>query len=56
MTNIAKLPMSDVTRDLTLEIHVSGVKTWRARLWLGAAIMRFATWVIGCKCDVEIRK
>lgn len=56
MTTIAKLPMSDVTRNLELKICVTGVKTWRVRLWLGALLMRFAAWVIGCKCEVEVRK
>ena len=50
------IPMTEVARNLTLEIHVSGVNTWRARLWLGGKLMRLAVWVIGCKCEMEILK
>lgn len=56
MKTVAKLPMSHVARNLTVSVVLSGVKTWRARLWLGALLMRFAAGVIGCKCEVEVRK
>jgi len=53
MTTI-ELPMSEVARNLTVEIRVSGVKTWRGRLWLGARLIRLAVWVIGCQSNIEV--
>jgi hypothetical protein len=56
MTTIAKLPISDTARDLTISVQISGAKTFRVRLWLGAKLIHLAARVIGCKCEIEVRK
>ena len=55
-TGEVKFPISNAVRNLTVHVCVSGVKTARVRMWLGAKIIHFATWVIGCQSEIEVRK
>ena len=53
MTDI-NFNMRDMMATTTLRFRVRGVRSMRARLWLGAKIVSFAAWVIGCEVDVSL--
>lgn len=50
---VIEVPMREAVRGLTLQIKVTGVPIARARMWLGAQLMRLAAWVIGCDVEIE---
>lgn len=54
MNNGLHYPMSRLVRDLTVTVHIDGVKVWRTRLWLGTQVLKFAAFVMGCKVRMEV--
>ena len=48
-----KMPISRVTRDLTVRVDVTGVRAWNMRLWLGVQVIKLAARVIGCGIVVD---
>jgi hypothetical protein len=54
MARAVNLPITDAARNMTLSVKVTGVRRYRARLWLGGQIIRFAARVIGMRGAVEI--
>lgn len=51
--NAIDVPMSDVTRNMTIQLTVSGLRTFKVRLWLCCQIIRFGAWVGGFGFIVE---
>ncbi len=49
----AEIPMSDLCGRITLNVTVTGVRVFKARLWLGSRLFRLAAWVIGVGCEVK---
>lgn len=52
-TQTAKIPMSNITRQMTLDVQVTGVKTWRVRMALGIWLLKCAALVMGCGIHVS---
>jgi hypothetical protein len=50
-----EVPLSDLTKGLTLQLVLTGVWRMRFRLWLGTKLLRLAAAVIGCKVEVEVK-
>jgi hypothetical protein len=48
-----RLPAAKVMRDVTMNVTVTGVSTWRIRLWLGGLLIRFAALVMGCNISMD---
>jgi hypothetical protein len=44
----ARLPMSSVMKDVVLHVDMTGVTTWRIRVWLGTKLIVLAARVMGC--------
>jgi hypothetical protein len=42
----------DVTRGVSLKARIG--RTLWLRMWVGAALVRLAAWVMGCKADVSV--
>jgi hypothetical protein len=43
-----KYPVAHAMRRISLVVDVTGVGTWRARLWLGTLLLRVAARVMRC--------
>lgn len=41
------VPMSAVTKNITLQVTTTGVQTFRARLWLAIKVLKLAAWIAG---------
>lgn len=41
------VPVQPLIRHITLRVDVTGLRIWRARLWLGVQIIRLAALVMG---------
>lgn len=50
------VPIWKIMRDnltLTVEMHVTGIRWMKFRLWAGSHIMRLAASVIGCGIEIK---
>lgn len=43
-----KYPVAHAMRTMSLVVNVTGVRTWRLRLWLGGLLLQLAARVMGC--------
>lgn len=50
------IPVSTVTKNLTLKVSVSGLAMQKFRFKVAALIVHVATWVAGCKFEIEVTK
>jgi hypothetical protein len=48
------MPISDLTKNITCEITLTGMKSWNVRLFIGTFLFRLAAWVIGMKGVVKM--
>ena len=48
------VPMSDLTKRMTMIVRVKGLLSWRLRWRLGIFLIRLAAFVIGCGLRVDI--
>ena len=51
---IKNVDIKEVTKNITLEIKITGYKMYKVRLWLVGLIMRLAAFVMPIHTDVEI--
>lgn len=51
----AEISVPKLTRQITIEAVVTGVRRTRLRVWLGCKLLMLAAAVMGCNVDVEIR-
>lgn len=47
------VPMSQVMKDATFVVALTGVRAWRVRVWAGVLLIRLAAYVIGCGIRVD---
>ena len=50
-----EIPAGKIAGRLTLQIKITGMKRWRARLRLGCWLLRVAGAVIGTNVAIELR-
>lgn len=48
-----KVPVQPAMRQMTMRVQLTGVQTWKLRLWLGTVLIRMAARVMGCGIRVE---
>lgn len=46
--------VAEAARNLTIEVKITGLRMFRARMWLAALICKLAALVAGCKSDVSV--
>lgn len=46
------VPVQSVMRNITLHVNVTGVQTWRVRMWLGLQFIKLAAFTMGCGIEV----
>ena len=54
MANL-NVPITSITKNLTLNLNVTGVRTWKVRVWCGVQLIRFAAFVMGCGFHLDAR-
>ena len=54
VAKIASIPMTRLMNNVTCEITLTGVKTWRVRLWIGTLFFKLGTRIIGIKGNAKI--
>jgi len=53
MTKSIDIPIASVTKDLTVQVNLTGFRQWHLRLRVGMVLMRLAIWISGMGCNVE---
>jgi len=48
-----EIPMASVTKDVTVNVNLTGFRQWHMRLRIGLVLMRLAIWISGMGCKVE---
>lgn len=49
----ASVSMGSVMRNVTMKVRVTGVHTFRIRLWMGGLLIRLGAVVMGCGIQVD---
>lgn len=47
------IPIHDAVKDSTIYIDVTGMRSFRFRLWIGMQLFKLAAFVIGCGIKVD---
>lgn len=50
----ASVPLSRLTRELTMVVTITGTRAYKCRIWAAIKIMKFAAWVLGTKVQIEL--
>ncbi|MCH7909719.1 MAG: hypothetical protein IIB38_08895 [Candidatus Hydrogenedentes bacterium] len=51
----ATINMKALAKDMTLRVKITGLGSFKARLWIGVRLLRLATFVMGIGLSVKIR-
>jgi len=54
-SNTIKLPISRVTRRITMSVKITGFRSWGFRLWVGTRLIKLACFIVGCKTEIEVK-
>lgn len=50
------MPISRVTKDMTMTLTITGMRVFRWRLWLGMVLIRLAGLAMPFRVDVQVEK
>jgi uncharacterized membrane protein (DUF441 family) len=50
----AQVPISRITRDITMHVMVTGLTGWRIRMWIAMRLMVLVAWIAGMGIHVEM--
>lgn len=48
------VPVDTAVKALTLRINIKGLYVAKLKMWLGAKIIRFGVFVIGCDAEIKV--
>lgn len=49
-----KVPLGSIVRQMTMQVEITGARTWSYRLRFAMWLIRLAARVIGCNVRVEV--
>lgn len=55
MNRVQEVAMSDLVRNMTIEVKLTGVRVWWVRQRLGLSLIRAAAFVMGVGFHVDLR-
>lgn len=55
MAKAIAVNVNEVADTITMEMKLTGLRRFRARLWCAAQILRLAAFVAGVKSEVEVQ-
>lgn len=50
------LPLSRVTKDLTIHVAITGLAVFKLRLWIAGRLLYLAAWILQCGIKIDIEK
>jgi hypothetical protein len=54
MASMDSVPIGKLMNNVTCEITLTGIKTWKMRFWVGIIFFKLGVWVIGMKGNVKL--
>lgn len=55
MANTEVSIRAGLSKDVTLNIRVTGMRRWKVRQWLAIKLIALAAWVLDCNVVVDIK-
>jgi hypothetical protein len=52
----AKIPISKVTKEVTMQVRVTGFRSFKFRLWIATLLIRLAAFVAGMGIEVNLEE
>lgn len=49
------IPISDITKSITVQVCVTGREVWAVKLWAGKALITLAARIMGMNVEIEIK-
>ena len=49
------IPISDLTKHITVEVRITGHKIWMVKLWAGRALITLAARIMGVNVEIEVK-
>ena len=46
--------MSDLAKDLTVDVYITGMKTFQIRMWIAIKLIQLAAWVLPASVNVHV--
>ena len=50
------IPISDLTKHITVEVRITGHKIWLVKLWAGKALIKLAAYIMGMNVEIEVNE
>ena len=50
------IPISDLTKCITVEVRITGHKIWLVKLWAGKTLIKIAACVMGVNVEIEVNE
>jgi hypothetical protein len=50
----AEFSMSDLAKDLTVDVYITGMKTFQIRMWIAIKLIQLAAWVLPASVNVHV--
>lgn len=53
-TNTATIPIENLTKQMTVEIQITGVKIWNIKKNIAIALFKLGAWIMGTQIDIQV--
>lgn len=48
------IPISDLTKSITVQVQITGRKAWAVKLWVGKTLIMLAACIMGMNVKIEM--
>lgn len=55
MNTSITIPAASLTGKLTVDVTVTGIRSFRVRAAIGIKLIELAAWLMGMRCEVDVR-
>ncbi len=56
MAEIGKVDVNNLVKVITVHISITGYKKLRVKMFIGKQLIRLGVWIMGIKCEIEIKE
>lgn len=47
------IPMSELTKKITVQIHIKGLARWKVQAWVGTRLFRLGAWLMKIGLEID---
>jgi hypothetical protein len=56
MHEIGNIDVNNLTRQITVQVSITGYKRLRVKMYLGRQLIRLGVWIMGMNCEIDIKE